>query len=195
MDSIPFQTQVDYDFNGASNATAAGGNVGVAPWLRGRQSKTVQYFAPAMGGLQVRAGLQLKGNGGATAKNVFGIGANYNAGAMSVGVAYESKRDTTGEDFMSVAGSYNFGTFKVSAGYADGGTNAKGISLGGEAKLGDINVGVQLAQNTDTEKKAYELYANKQLLKNLFGYVQFGGWKDTTNTSLKAYSVGAIFVF
>lgn len=194
-DSIPFQTQVDYDLNGASNSTSAGANVGVAPWLRGRQSKTLQYIAPAMNGLQVRAGLQLKGNGGATAKDVFGIGANYNAGPLSLGAAYESKRDSAGSDFKSIAGSYNFGAFKVSAGFADGGQDAKGFTLGGETKLGGVTVGLQFADNTDTKKKAYEAYASKELLKNLYGYVQYGQWKDTTDTSLKAYGVGAIFVF
>jgi predicted porin len=193
-DSIAFQTMIDFDFNGASNSTMATGNVGVAP-ITGRLDKTLQYIAPAMGGLQFRAGVQLKGNEPAPAKDNFGLGVNYTAGPLSLGAAYETKRETTGSDFTTLGAVYNFGAFKLGATYADGGKNATGYGLSAETKVNGIALGVQYANNTDTKKKATELYANKELMKNLYGYVQYGSWKDTANKSLQSYGVGAIFVF
>ena len=193
MDSIAFQTMIDFDFNGASNSTMATGNVGVAP-ITGRMNKTLQYFAPAMGGVQFRAGVQMKGND-AAAKDNMGVGLNYSAGPLSLGAAYETKRTPTGNDFTTVGAVYNFGAFKLGATYADGGKNATGYGLSAETKVNGIALGVQYAENSDTKKKATEVYANKELLKNLYGYVQFGSWKNSSNQSLQAYGVGAILVF
>jgi len=195
MDSISFQTMIDFDFNGASNSTMATGNVGVQPMNFVRPSKTLQYIAPAMGGVQFRAGVQLKGNVPAPAKDNFGFGVNYTAGALSLGAAYETKRTTGGSDFTTLGAVYNFGAFKLGATYADGGKNATGYGLSAETKVNGIALGVQYANNTDTKKSATELYANKELMKNLYGYVQYGSWKNTSNQSLQSYGVGAIFVF
>jgi predicted porin len=194
QDSVSFQTLIDFDFNGASNSTMATGKVGVGPFT-GRQSKALQFIAPAMGGVQFRAGVQLKGNEPAPAKDNFGLGVNYVAGPLSLGAAYETKRTNGGSDFTSLGAVYNFGAFKLGATYADGGKDATGYGLSAETKVNGIALGVQYANNTDTKKKATELYANKELMKNLYGYVQYGSWKDTANKSLQSYGVGAIFVF
>lgn len=60
QDSVPFQTFIDYDFNGASNGVSAAGFSGAGLWASGRQSGSLQYFAPVMGGLKVQLGVQLK---------------------------------------------------------------------------------------------------------------------------------------
>jgi predicted porin len=124
-----------------------------------------------------------------------GVGLNYSAGPLSLGAAYETKRTPTGNDFTTVGAVYNFGAFKLGATYADGGKDATGYGLSAETKVNGIALGVQYAENTDTKKKATEVYANKELLKNLYGYVQFGSWKNSSNQSLQAYGVGAILVF
>jgi predicted porin len=136
----------------------------------------------------------MKGNDAAAKDNV-GVGLNYSAGPLSLGAAYETKRTPTGNDFTTVGAVYNFGAFKLGATYADGGKDATGYGLSAETKVNGIAVGVQYAENTDTKKKATEVYANKELLKNLYGYVQFGSWKNSSNQSLQAYGVGAILVF
>jgi predicted porin len=199
QDSVSFQTMIDFDFNGASNSTMATGNVGVGPFT-GRQSKALQYIAPAMGGVQFRAGVQLKGNDPAPAKDNFGFGVNYTAGALSLGAAYETKRETGGSDFTTLGAVYNFGAFKLGAIYTDGGKNATGYGLSAETKVNGIALGVQYANNTDTKRSAIELYANKELMKNLYGYVQYGSWKTPATAtpasqSLQSYGVGAIYVF
>ena len=51
QDSVPFQMMGEFDFNGQANMASALGNSLVAPWMapRDRQSRSLQYIAPAYG--------------------------------------------------------------------------------------------------------------------------------------------------
>ncbi|MFM7506889.1 MAG: porin, partial [Rubrivivax sp.] len=125
QDSVPFQQMIDFDFNGASNGVSAGGYAGVGVWLPGRQSRSLQYIAPAMGGFVAQVGFQPKGDNLSRsepkAKAVFSAAGKYTAGPLSVGAAYQTADDSDGKAFSSVAGSFDFGAAKVMVGYAMGG--------------------------------------------------------------------------
>jgi predicted porin len=194
QDSVPFQVMAGYDFNGASNGVASWGYAGAAPWLRDRQSRSLQYFAPKSGGLSTQLGLVLKGNT-AGAKDTFSGGLTYAVGALSVSGVFETKRTSTGSNFSAVAGSYDMSGIKLSAGYANGGANAKGLSLGLTTTLAGLTVGAQYARNSDTKGTAYEVFANKEVYKNTYAYVEAGHADAKTGVKGTGYAGGVIFVF
>lgn len=195
QDSVPFQTMVGYDLNGASNGTSAWGYSTVAPWAPGRQSKAINYIAPKFGAFSAQVGLTIKGND-ATAKDTLSLGVTYAAGPLSASLAYESKRVVGGDDFAAIAGSYDFGVAKVSLGYADAGNLNKGVTLGAATKLAGVTVGAQYGKNTKGDKdEAYELFANKEVFKNTTFYGQAGHYKNNLGDKGTGYSVGVIYTF
>ncbi len=195
QDSVPFQTMAGFDQNGASNGVSAPGLAGVATWGTGRQSRSLQYISPKFGGLSVQAGFVPEGNV-AGAKNNVSLGVSYGVDKLSAAVAYESKRVDGGEDFMSLSAGYDFGVAKFALGYADGGKNAKGLSAGVTVPVGaGITVGGQYARNTDTKGSAYELFVNKEVLKNTYAYFEAGKANAKTGVDGTGYALGVILVF
>jgi predicted porin len=209
QDSVSFQTTVDFDFNGASNGVAALGYSQVAPWLPGRQSRSLQYISPNFGGFTAQVGLQLKGNNEDGNKDVYSLGLKYAAGPLAVAVTGQSKNLSSGsKDFAAIVGSFDFGVAKVQASYADGGKVAeggtgKGFGAGVVVPVAGINIGAQFGKNTDSNYKttAYELFINKEVFKNTYAYAEFGNskWKDGAEGGgdLKGngFAIGVIFTF
>ncbi len=212
QDSVAFQTMIDFDFNGASNGVSAGGYTGAAPWWIGsRESRSIQYIAPSMSGFTAQASLRPKGNKQDGDKDSFGLGLKYAGGPIAAAVAYQSKRDATLKDFYSVAGSYDFGVAKVMASYANGGKvieggSGKGFMIGATAPVAGANIGFHYAQNQDADSfkpKSFELFVNKEVLKNLIAYAELGNWKINQSLSFpkgvtdkaNGFAVGAIYVF
>jgi len=196
QDSVAFQTMAGYDLNGASNANAAGQNATVAPWFRGRQDRSVQYISPVTGGFKVQLGFQPEGNV-AGAKSNGSIGVSYAAGPFAASVVAEGARSATDKDFYSVGGTYDLGVAKIALGYADGGTGLKGTSFGISAPVAGFTVGLQLAKNNDTSATATEIFVNKEIFKNTYGYAEAGNLDKTANGFTKgdSYAVGVIYVF
>jgi predicted porin len=211
QDSVSFQTMIDYDINGASNGVSALGYTLTGPWLPGRQSRSLQYISPSMGGVTAQVGIVPKGNRGAGAKSVFSGGLKYASGPLSAAVSVQTKDSSTTENFMSVAGSYDFKVVKVMLGYADGGDFKKGgtgggISAGFVAPIGSVNVGMLVAQNSDDNLKlrGVEFFVNSEIFKNTYAYAEAGNWKTSLATnpvvagakrSGSGYAVGVIFAF
>jgi len=173
QDSVVYQVMNGYDFNGASNGVSSGGYSSSAVWLPGRQSRLLNYISPDLGGFKLQAGWVPKGNE-VGAKDTFAGGVTYAAGGLSVSLAGETKRFETTDDFVSVAGSYDFKFMKIMAGYSDGGTNIGGYSLGIVAPVAGFNIGAMYAENGDTDSKAYEIFVNKEVFKNTYLYAEFG---------------------
>ncbi len=214
QNSVVFDTMVDYDFNGASNGVSSSGYTDAAVWMAHdspRQNGTLKYISPNMNGATFMASYKPKGDG--TSDN-FAASVKYSVGPLSVAVATESKVVATGfgsKTFSSLAGTYDFKVAKVMLGYANGGDwsaggTGKGLSVGVVAPVAGFNVGAQYANNTDAaaKMKGYELFVNKEIFKNTYGYVEFGDWKTslaanpysaTFATKASAFAVGAIFVF
>jgi predicted porin len=184
QDSVPFQMMGDFDFNGQSNGVSAGAYTGVGAWATGRQSRSIQYIAPTMGGLTAHFGLRPKGNGQDGDKDTFSAALKFGTGPVLLGAAYEGKRDSSGKDFMSIAGSYDFGPAKVMASYANGGKIAeggqgKGYVLGVVAPVAGFTVGAHYGHNSDpsAKLKSWEFFVNKEIFKNTYGYAEVGNWK------------------
>jgi predicted porin len=195
QDSVAFQNMIDFDFNGASNGVSAGAYTGIGAFNTGRQSRSLQYISPSMGGFTAHLGLQPKGNE-ANAKTNFSVGLKYSAGPLAVGFVNETKRTDTGENFLSVAASYDFGVAKVMGSYADAGENSKGYVLGVVAPVAGFNVGAHFGDNTEADIRSIELFINKEIFKNTYGYIEAGNWKDSANdVRASGYAVGVIYVF
>jgi predicted porin len=196
QDSVPFQTMIGYDFNGASNGVSALGYAGAAIWaLRDRQTRSLQYISPKFGdSTTIQLGFVPEGNV-ATNKNVLSAGVTYAVGDLSVSAAYEGKRAEGADDFVSVAGSYDFKVVKVMLGYADGGTDQKGVNVGVVAPIGKINVGALVAHNSDTKGRAVELFVNSEVLKNTYAYFEVGSANANTGTKGTGFALGVIYTF
>lgn len=203
QDSVPFQTMIGYDFNGASNGVSALGYANVGPWgsSLGRQSRSVQYIAPAIGGLSVQVGAVPKGNV-AGEKATLSAGATYALGAFAASAAFESKRTAGADSFWSLAASYDIGIAKFMVGAADGGTNAKGISFGAVAPFAGASVGFLYGRNNDTKGSGLEVFANKEVLKNTYAYAEIGranskalAAQGAPAVSGMGYALGVIYTF
>jgi len=215
-DSIVFTTMIDFDFNGASNGVSAGAYTGVGPFANspGRFSRQIQYISPSFGGITFKAGLRPKGNSEFGNKDAFAGSVAYADGPIAAAVAFQSKLDSAAKDFYSLAGSYDFGVAKVMASYADGGKigeggTGKGYQLGVTAPVAGINIGAIYAHNSDSavKAKAWELFVNKEIFKNVIAYAEAGNLKATTtsddgeggvitnNVKGNGYAVGLIYVF
>lgn len=212
QDSVPFQMMIDFDFNGAANAASALGNSLIAPWMapRGRQSRSLQYISPNYGGVTVQAGFQPEDHTNLATKANVSVGVKYVAGPLAVAGAVETKRTDTGKDFMSVAVSYDLKVVKLMGSYASSGAvnpvtpanggSGKGLGFGVVAPVAGFNIGAHVGKNTDDNNKltAVELFANREIFKNTYAYLDFGRLQNKTpNPSVKtsAYALGVIYVF
>jgi predicted porin len=207
QDSVPFQTMIDFDFNGAANAASALGNSLIAPWMapRGRQSRSLQYMSPNYGGLTVQAGFQPEDHTNLATKANLAVGVKYTFGPLVVAGTVETKRTDTGKDFVAIAGSYDLKVVKVMGSYADSGAvsangSGKGIGLGVVAPVAGFNLGAHLGKNTDNGAKltAVELFANREVLKNTYAYLDVGRTSNRTaptTVNRNAYALGVIYVF
>jgi predicted porin len=194
QDSIAFQLMAPYDFNGASNGVSALGYSATGPWLPGRQSRSLQYISPAMGGVTVQLGFVPEGNVRGD-KNTFSAGATYATGPLSVSATFESKRTTGADSFQSIGGTYDFGAAKVMLGYSDGGRNIGGLSAGINVPVGKANVGLLYGKNSDTKGAATEFYVNAEVLKNTIAYFEVGTADRKTGVKGTGFAAGVIFVF
>ncbi|MEX8518453.1 MAG: porin [Leptothrix sp. (in: b-proteobacteria)] len=206
QDSVAFQTQIAFDFNGAANAASAFGNAGVAAWAPGRQDRSLQYISPVFGGVKVQVGFQPEGNApvastivGDTNKSTASVGLTYTAGALSIGAAAETKRTEKTTSFASLAASYDLGVVKGAISYADGGKLADngtgtGWGVGVTAPVAGYTLGLNYGRNTDTKVKAVEAYVNREVFKNTSVYLDLGRKYDTS-VNYNIYALGAIYAF
>jgi predicted porin len=198
QDSVPFQSMVGFDFNGAANAASAFGASGVAAWGTGRQSRSLQYISPDMGGLKAQLGFVPEGNVVGD-KATYSAAVNYSAGAFAAGVTTESKRTITGTRFTALAASYDFKVVKVMASYSDGAfgsANNEGYGFGIVAPIAGFNIGMNYGKNTGLVKtNANEFFINREVYKNTYAYVDYGNYDPKTSAKGKSYAMGVIYVF
>jgi len=210
QDNVPYQMMSDmFDFNGASNGASAQGYNNVAVWdAQGRQSRLLSLYTPTMmGGLKAAVGFQPSqdstDNAGAPAtKDSFSGAVTYTAGGFAAGVSGETQRTDTGEDFLSGAASYDFKFVKLMAGYADNGSQNRGVVLGVNVPVLGNNIGAHYTENLEgTEGKGYEVWVNRELFKNTYVYAEYLNVESltavgaTTKTNNESFSAGVIYVF
>lgn len=206
QDSIPFQVMGNFDFNGQSNSTTTAYS-GVAVWATGRQSRSIQYSTPEMAGVKIQIGHAARNDDrDDNDKPTNSAAATYTMGGLRLGAAYESKRtkDDDAEDFASIAASYDFGVLKVMAGYMDGPglytgtTKSKGNVFGVVVPIAGFDIGAHYSKDSrNDEDEVTEVFVNKEVFKNTYGYAQFA--KQSSNDAAKnkdaAYAVGVIYLF
>jgi predicted porin len=213
QDNVPYQMMSDlFDFNGASNGASAQAysDVAVAGHTLGRQSRLLSLYTPTMmGGLKAAVGFQpsqdptdTTGGTPAATKDTFSGAVTYTTGGFAAGVSGETKRTDTGEDYLSAAASYDFKFVKLMAGYADKGSQNRGVVLGVNVPVMGNNIGTHYTQNLEgTEAKGYEFWVNREVLKNTYVYAEYLNVKSltavgaTTETDTESFSAGVIYVF
>ena len=195
QDSVAFQTMIGFDSNGAANMASAQGNAGVPTWGPGRQTTSLQYFAPEMNGFKAQVAVNAKdADSKESNKANYAFGLTYTVGPLSAAVTSETARFEAGNSFTSVAASYDFKVAKVMIGYADGGLNAKGTSVGVVAPVAGFNVGLNYSKNSDTSTAATEFFVNREVYKNTYGYADIGN-VDANGTKTTGYAIGVIYTF
>jgi len=201
QDSVAFQTMIGFDSNGAANMASAQSNAGVATWGPERQTSYLQYIAPEMNGFKAQVGFAAKDSDGKESdKANYAFGVTYTAGPLSAAVTAETARFEAGTSFSSVAASYDFKVAKAMLGYANGGTNAKGATIGIVAPVAGYNVGLNYSKNSESTAAATEFFVNREVYKNTYGYLDIGTKSvDTVGAALATkntgYAVGVIYTF
>ena len=212
QDSIGFQANAGFDLNGAANDSQAAGLSGVPTTGNGGRT-LAQYITPTFGGFKAQLGYMPMGDNkalvdAAGGKAAYALAFSYAAGPFAAAVSYESAATSTAgvtgyygyavsnQDWSAVSASYDMGVAKLVATYANGGTNAKGYNLGVAVPVAGASVGVQYSANGDTKDTGIELFANKEVLKNVTAYLDYGKkHADATSTDSDLYSLGLIWAF
>ena len=209
--SLGFQENIGFDLNGAADDSWAAGLAGV-PTLGfsgaygTNAGSLAQYISPTFAGFTLQVGYQPQRDSAALlgqANNALSAGAaglSFATGPFAAAVTYEGALTTgtgmmTDNNYTSASASYDFGVAKLVGTYANAGTGYKGYSMGGQVTLAGVNVGVQYAKNTDTTNAGTELFANKEILKNVTAYMDYGNTQPNGGSSTYLYSVGAIWAF
>lgn len=256
QDSVPFQTFIGLDFNGASNGVSSAFNTSYGSnssgiWgsvISARQSNSLQYMSPSLGGLTVQAGYVKAGSqdyvDGKTFdaddatndeddkstwtgaddkdnKGVASLGLTYVVGPVTLAAAYQGsgvKDDNKGTDdfdetaaYAGFGAQYDFGAFKLKADYHKLDTINQ-VNFGAVTTVAGWSVGALYSINTDKSRTVvatkdvkttgYEVFVNKEVLKNVYGYAEFGSATadegvlfESKEDSAAGFAVGMILVF
>ena len=223
--SLGFQQQVGFDLNGAANdsqASALSGvpTLGLSTYNGTASGSLAQYISPTVAGFTLQVGwqpqrdsavLQNQANSATpalaadTGVSAGAAGVTYVKGPFAAAVTFEGAQTNnpllnTSNNWYGASASYDLGVAKVVGTYANGdganGTGLKGYNLGVQVPVAGVNVGLQYSKNTDTSDTGTEVFANKEVLKNVTAYFDYG-YKlvNATSTNSYVYSVGAIWAF
>lgn len=135
-------------------------------------------------------------------KNVASAGATYVIGPVTLAAAYQGKKTEDGDAYSGFGVQYDFGSFKVKVDSQKQGDNS-GLNLGAVTTVAGWSVGALYSIGKDesgakdVETKAYELFVNKEVLKNVYGYAEFGSTKSDESgaDTYSGFAVGMILVF
>jgi predicted porin len=225
QDTVPFQTFIGLDYNGASNGVSAAYFAG-SQWLQSRQANSLQYISPVMGGLTVQVGYKMIGandydsstDDNEDKNSVASAGATFVTGPVTLVAAFQGQEtkddDKSTKDFDETApyvgfgAQYDFGAFKLKADFHKVDTKSS-INTGfvttvaGWSAGAQYSIGTDDSQGEDVKTNAYELFVNKEVLKNVYGYAEIGSAKTDADTlwfggdsdSATGFAVGMILVF
>jgi predicted porin len=188
QDSVPFQTMIGFDLNGAANVASAQVAADLAV-LDGVGKRSIQYISPSISGFVVQVGHQMDYKG-SKANN--SVGVTYKLDKLALAATAESKSTQTGKGTSAVAASYDFGIAKVAGSYSPSKEAGKGYMIGVVAPVAGFNIGTQFAKNTVSNLTATEVFVNKEIMKNTFAYADFLSKKGEKSD---AYAIGVIYTF
>jgi predicted porin len=137
-----------------------------------RNSSQIAYTTPNFGGLTASLGTILKDNNGGNAK--YDMNVIYRGGPLTAALSYNQVKN--GPEGITLGGKYDFGGFAVAASINDsetatGATLNRGFTVGVGAKLGPVNLVVDIARDTEAKDTDVLLEAKYPLSKRTFAYV------------------------
>ncbi len=154
----------------------------------------MQYIAPALGGLKLQAGYQSVDPDEAGSKASTAVALSYAAGPLSLAAVTQTQTTADGERTHALGASYDLGVAKVALNYSPT-PGAKGTMVSVVAPVAGVNLGLQVAKNSETTARGTELFVNKEVLKNTFAYAELLNGKNGDGEKQRAYAVGVIYTF
>lgn len=139
-----FYGVASYELTGAANYTALG-NMFSWAGSGSRNNSQWAYTTPKMGGFEATLGYVIDADNGGNDK--VDVNAIYRGGPLVVGLSY-NKVQGASDAGWALGGKYNFGMFTLAASYQDPADNRKGFTIGGLAKLGPMQLVVDVARDT-----------------------------------------------
>ena len=135
-----------WELTGAANYTAVG-NLFSWAGAGSRNDSQWAYTTPSMGGFDATIAHVMEGD--VTSQQAEKIDANviYRGGPLVVGLSYNKNKGASDAGW-ALGGKYNFGMFTLAASYQDPADLRKGFSVGGLAKLGPVQLVVDVARDT-----------------------------------------------
>lgn len=158
------------DFQRATNAAFDSVLTPSNVWNNGytdRSDQTLYYSTPSFGGFNAAVSYNLEQVPGK--ENVVSLFAGYDAGPLSLGVAYQDRGDTANEKYTRLNAAYDFGSFKLMAGY------------------GTVNAAV-------VDTKQYTIGADIPVASNVVVSVGYASRKDDGDVRANAYSIAAAYL-
>jgi predicted porin len=191
-----------WELTGTANYSAVSNQFGFAG-AGSRNNAELSYTTPSFGGLTATLGTVLEGNTGAinasgqtTQGNAakYDMNVIYRGGPLTAALSYNTVDN--GPEGATLGAKYDFGGFMVagsvtSAENAAGTTTREGFSIGAGAKLGPVNLVVDIARDTEFKDTDVLLEAKYPLSKRTFIYAAFlrdGNGK--TATTVNNYGIG-----
>ncbi len=132
-----------------------------------RIDQGIYYASPSFGGFSAAASYNLEQVPGS--QNVLSLAANYEAGALALGVVYQDEGDAADETHTRFNGSYNFGSFKLMGGY-------------------------EMVDIAGVDTKQYTIGADMPLASNLVLSAGIASSKTDGAKRVTGYSVGAAYL-
>jgi predicted porin len=181
------------DYAGATNpvfdSVLAPTNVFVG-YSTGRVNQGLYYETPSFGGFSGAVSYNLEQVPGS--QNVLALAANYAAGPLALGLAYQDEGDAADETHTRLNAAYDFGAFKLMGGYElvkDSGVDTKQYTIGADMPLASnlvLSAGVA-SSKTDGAKRltGYSAGAAYLLSKRTTVYGGFYADNGDAGTSLK----------
>ena len=149
----------------------------------GRVSNAIKYNTPSFGGLSaaVQLGFGEDKAVGVSASSTNSLHVLYANGPVTAGVAYQTQKPTgTGakQNFLLLAGGYDFGSFKLNAGFNKdtGAAKANELQLSGTVPIGALSLTAGVARskapgdNADTSFGVQGVYALSKRTSWYAGY-------------------------
>lgn len=169
-----------------------------------RSSNQIRYESPSLGGLTFGIGHGLDED--ATVKaDLTSYNLRYRAGALDVGIGFQDQK-ANNREYTTIAGAYNFGVARLSAGFnraeVNGGAEADGYTIGVNVPMNafDFSVGyayskAKNAGATTAKGSAFAAgvtYAMSKRTKLYGGYMdgEVENGAGVTTTDRRLYSIG-----
>jgi predicted porin len=170
-------------------STAVNSQLSVGLGFNGIGSRTdsqFRYISPNMGGATFHFAHNLKGDDTVApiqTQSMTELGLLYAAGPLEAGITWGKMTGAQRSFGMNAA--YNFGAFKLGAGYVDPAGASKGVWLGAFGNMGNFKPWIQMARNTGVKQTAFDFGGYYGLSKRTSVYGVLG-----RNTTAKVTNFG-----